>query len=240
MANETEGNPTTQSAGGPGTTIEKFKTADDRDKAYLELEKQNGDQARRLADVEARLEAYASMNTATSQYAPATHAAPQNQSFTDLYPSTKTDDQREAELATRLLTKPSEVLNNVARRVREETLAEVRAAQANEAVVNRFRVEHPDLAKHEEVVAIFVRKQPENLSAENRLKLAIPEARKYLAGIAGNSAPQTTLDAAAYVESPTQRPGATGGTASAEPSDEDELSAMIRERSARQQAKMRV
>ena len=226
MSDETQTDPTTPSTMEPGTTgIEKFKTGGDRDKAYLELEKQNSDQARRLAEVEAKIEAYNS--------AP----APQpERSFTDQYPTHKTDEQREAELASRLLTKPSEVL----RLVREETMREVQSLRANERIVERFQREHPDLAKHEEIVAMFVRKQPDNLSADQRLKLAVPEARRYLASIAApNTNQQATLDPAAYVESPTQRPSASG-TPTAEPTEDDELSALIRERSALQQKKMRV
>jgi hypothetical protein len=214
----------------PGTQIEKFKSAADRDKAYLELETQNRDQARRLADIEAKLDAYATM-------APAPQAQPER-SFTDLYPSQKSDNEREAELAAKLLTRPSEVLRDIERRTREQVMSEVRAHSANEAVVNRFRAEHPDLARHEEIVAMYVRKQPENLSSEQRLRLAIPEARKYIASIVGQPS-TTTLDPAAYVESPTQRSSAAPAVA-AEPSDEDELSTLIRERATLMQKKMRV
>ena len=214
----------------PGTGIEKFKSAAERDKAYLELESQNRDQARRLSDLESRFE--------TISAAPAAAPVQDNRSFTDLYPSQKTDEAREAELAARLLTRPSEVLRDVAARVREETMREVRAHTANENVVHRFRVEHPDLAKHEEIVAMYVRKQPENLSSEQRLQRAIPEARKYIASIAGTSS-TASLDPAAYVESPTQRSGAAPTTV-AEPSDDDELTTIIRERATLQQKRMRV
>ena len=227
---ETETQTTPQLDGTePGTGIEKFKSAAERDKAYLELESQNRDQARRLADLETRFDSFTPAPAAPAQ---------DNRSFTDLYPSQKTDEAREAELAARLLTRPSEVLRDVATRVREETLREVRAHTANEAVVSRFRVEHPDLARHEEIVAMYVRKQPENLSSEQRLRLAIPEARKYIASIAGTPT-TSTLDPAAYVESPTQR-SSTAPVASTEPSDDDELTAMIRERATQQQKRMRV
>jgi hypothetical protein len=233
MADETQGAP--QPTGtGPGTTIEKFKSAEDRDRAYLELEKQNSEQARRLADIEAKLDAYATMAPQTPQQ---DQWQPQR-SFTDMYPSQKSDNEREAELAAKLLTRPSEVLRDIERRTREEVMREVRQHNANEAAVARFRAEHPDLVKHEEIVAMFVRKQPENLSPEQRLRLAIPESRKYLASLSGQPS-TTTLDPAAYVESPTQRPGATPAVA-AEPSDEDELSAIIRERTTLMQKKMRV
>jgi hypothetical protein len=229
MLDETQGAPQLEGTE-PGTKIEKFKSADDRDKAYLELETQNRDQARRLADIEAKLDAYATMT-------PAPQEAPQR-SFTDLYPSQKSDNEREAELAAKLLTRPSEVIRDIERRTREEVMREVRAHSANEAVVSRFRTEHPELAKHEEIVAMYVRKQPENLSSEQRLRLAIPEARKYIASIAGTSS-TTTLDPAAYVESPTQRSSAAPAVAQ-ETSDEDELTTLIRERSALQQKRMRV
>ncbi len=228
MADETQTTPELEGTE-PGTGIEKFKSAADRDKAYLELESQNRDQARRLADIEAKFESLGNQPQVTHET---------QRSFTDMYPSQKSDNDREAELAARLLTRPSEVLRDVARRVREETMNEVRAHSANEAVVNRFRIEHPDLARHEEIVAMYVRKQPENLSSDQRLRLAIPEARKYIASIAGTSS-TTALDPAAYVESPTQRSSGTP-QAAAEPSDEDELTTMIRERAALQQKRMRV
>lgn len=230
MSEETQSSPTTQAADGPGTEIEKFKTAADRDKAYLELETQNRDQARRLADIEAKLDAYSSMTQA--------QPVQPERSFTEQYPSQKSDSEREAELAAKLLTRPSEVLRDLRRQTREEVMNEVRAHSANEAVVNRFRAEHPDLARHEEIVAMYVRKQPDNLSSEQRLRLAIPEARKYLASIAGTPS-TTTLDPAAYVESPTQRSQPQVATPT-EPSDEDELTQLIRERAAIQQKRMRV
>jgi len=207
------------------TGIEKFKSGADRDKAYLELEKMNSDQARRLADLESKLDAIV---TAPSP-------APQRQ-FTDVYPSQKSDTDRETELASRLLTRPSEVL----RQIREETMNEVRQHLTHERLVAKFQREHPDLVKHEEIVAMFVRKQPDNLSAEQRLRLAVPEARKYLATIASSNSQQTTtLDPAAYVESPTQRPAPVTAP-SEEASQEDELTAHLKERAATQAKKMRV
>lgn len=225
MAEETQTDPTTPETTEPGTTgIEKFKSGSDRDKAYLELEKQNSDQARRLAEIEAKIDA---LNSAPAPIP--------ERSFTDQYPSTKSVDEREAELASRLLTKPTEVL----RQVREETMREVNAMRANERLVERFQRDNPDLAKHEEIVAMFVRKQSDNLSAEQRLKLAVPEARRYLQSLTNPNNQSATLDPTAYVESPTQRPS-TAPAADAVPTEDDELSALIRERSALQQKKMRV
>ncbi len=227
MANEPQA-PTTPESG-PGTSIEKFKTPEDRDKAYLELESFSKEQARRLADLEKKLEGIDAV------------PAQDQRSFTDLYPAAQPQlDQRETELASRLLTRPSEVLKQHAEFVRRETLKEVQAMQVNMEAVNRFRAEHPDLAKHEEIVSIFVRKQPENLSPSERLRRAVPEVRQYLMGIAKGSNPAApTLDPSTYVEAPTQRPGMPAAPA-APASEEDELSEFIKERATLQQKRMRV
>jgi hypothetical protein len=230
MANEPQ-SPTTPESG-PGTSIEKFKTPEDRDKAYLELESFSRDQARRLAELEKKLD--------TFDQAPAPQADPnEGKSFTDLYPSRQQADARETELASRLLTKPTEVLREHAEYIRRQTMQEVQGMVANMDAINRFKQSNPDLAKHEEIVALFVRKQPENLSPTERLKRAAPEARRYLADIAkSNINPtQPSLDPATYVEAPTSRPSSPTSPVTPEPSEEDELTEMIRERSAIQAKK---
>src|SRR5688500_1080557 len=95
--------PATQDSGS-GTSIEKFKgSPEERDRAYLELEKLSYSQTQRLSDLEKKLE---QMEQMQHQAAPADH-----RSFTDLYPAAQPQlDRRETELASRLLTKPSEVL----------------------------------------------------------------------------------------------------------------------------------
>jgi hypothetical protein len=223
------GTPTT-SESEAGTSIEKFKTPADRDKAYLELEKLSLDQARRLSDMEKKLDDFAS-------YVP---QAPQQdqRNFTDMYPSRQDVDRKEAELAAKLLTKPTEVLADVARRAREETLQEVAVQMANMDAVNRFKSDFPDLAKHEEIVAMFVRRQPHNLTPAERLKRAAPEARKYLSEIA-NTNPNKQPNGFSpdvYVEAPSGSERAPqGGTTEKEPSAEEDLNDFLSSRRARQQ-----
>lgn len=232
MANEPQ-NPTTpeSGAGSDATGIAKFKTPEERDRAYLELEKFSHSQAQRLADLEKKLEAIDTSAPAPDPY--------QGRTFTQMYPSQQERDQRETELASRLLTKPSEVLREHAQMVRQETIKEMQHMVTNLDAINRFKSDNPDLAKHEEIVAMFVRKQPENLAPAERLRRAAPEARKYISEIAKTSTPtQTPLDPSTYVEAPTSRPAPSAPAV--EPTEEDDLSSWIRERSAIQQKKMRV
>jgi hypothetical protein len=220
--------PTTQDSG-QGTSIEKFKSPEERDRAYLELERFSHTQAQRLADLEKKLE---SLEQPQPQ-----HPQEDYRSFTDLYPAAQPQlDQRETELASRLLTKPTQVLREHAEYVRQQTMREVESMVSNMDAVNRFKNDNPDLARHEEIVAMFVRKQNANLSPAERLKRAAPEARAYLASIAKSSVSASpTLDPSTYVEAPTSRPSQSTSSVAQEPSEEDELSEMIRERSALQQ-----
>jgi hypothetical protein len=221
--------PATQDLGS-GTSIEKFKSSEERDRAYVELEKLTYSQTQRMADLETKL----------SQMESQQQQAPQdNRSFTDLYPGQPQLDKRETELASRLLTKPSEVLRQHAEWVRSESRKEFQQELQAQRAIDRFQIENPDLAKHDEIVGIYVRRQPENLSPAERLKRAAPEARKYLAEIAkgNNQQASQTLDASTYVESPTSQPSGAAAAPAAPLSQEDELSEFIRERSAIQAKK---
>jgi hypothetical protein len=226
MANEPQ-NPQNPVEDGPGTSIEKFKTSEERDRAYLELEKFSKTQAREMAEMKQRMEQW------ESQYA---QPAPQdNRSFTDLYPSQQQYqqqvqgiDQREQELASRLLTRPSEVL----RQLRQEANRDAMALVTNLDAINRFKADNPDLAKHDELVGVYVRRQPENLPPHERLRRAAPEVRKYLQSIAKSGHQQPIeLDPDSYIEAPTQR-AAPPAPPPAPPSEEDELTELIRERTA--------
>lgn len=231
MAIESQ-DPATQGSGSD-TSIEKFKSAEERDRAYLELEKLSYSQTQRMADLEKKLEQMEQMQL---QAAPAQE---DNRSFTDLYPSAQPRlDQRETELASRLLTKPSQVLREHAEWVRNESRREFQQELQAQRAIDRFQIENPDIAKHEDLVAIYVRKQPENLSPAERLRRAAPEVRKYLADIAkSNQSAAPTLDASTYVESPTSQPSGATSAPAAAPTQEDELTEMIRERSAIQAKK---
>jgi len=212
---------------GSGTSIEKFKSPEDRDKAYLELEKLSYSQTQRLADMERRMDDMAS----TAANAPQVD----HRQFTDMYPASnrQTDlQERETQLASRLLTKPSEVLREHAQYVRQETLKEVDNLMARQGAIARFQQKNPDLVRHEDLVATFVRKQPESLSPSERLDRAGSEVRKYLADFTKNINPVQSLDPNTYIESPTGTGGAqTSARVQPEPTDDDELSSFFRERS---------
>jgi hypothetical protein len=175
----------------PGTGIEKFKTAQDRDKAYLELEKKSRSDSQRLADLESKLEQLADMQV--SSRAPQTE---DRKEFSDEY---KNQEQLK-QFWSRFASKPDEVFKE-----REEQLmGRVMAVMETRSAVQDFKEKNPDLAKHEDLVTIFVKKQPANLSPAERLKKAAPEARKYLAELArsGAASKEDTLDTDAFVESP--------------------------------------
>lgn len=211
-----------------GTSIEKFKTSEARDKAYLDLEKFSHDQAQRLADLEKRLDAQANSQPQPEQ---------DQRSFTDLYPSRQQQDAGETELASRLLTNPSQVLREHGEYVRNQTMQQMHVYVQNMEMINRFKSDNPDLAKHEEIVGMFVKRQDQRLSPKQRLDKAIPEARAYLASIAksGNTA-QPSLDPNTYVEAPAGQAVTSTAPVKAA-SEEDDLTEFIRERSAIQAKK---
>lgn len=221
-------NPVTPESGS-GTSIEKFKTPEDRDRAYLELEKLSYSQTQRLADMEKKIADLEVAATRTPEQ--------DNRSFTDMYPSRQQADQRETELASRILTKPSDVFREREEAIRKNVMAEVQMAMATQAAVSRWQMENPHLAKHEELITAFVGKQPGNLPPYERLKRAGEEASKYIAGLTkGNNNAGAKMDSAAYVESPSS--GSDGQTVTPQvPSEEDDLTEMIRERTAIQQKK---
>lgn len=221
--------PATPSDAGSGTSIEKFKSHEDRDKAYLELEKLANAQAQRMADMEKKM--------ADFEAAAYTPPANDGRSFTDLYPATQPQQPQDTEtqLASRLLTKPSDVLREHAEFVRKQTMQEVAQYMEGQNMVSQFKASNPDLAPHEEIVAMYVRKQPSNLSPAERLKRAAPEARKYLASIANKAQPASaSLDPASFVEAPTSQPSSTVAAPAAPTTEEDELSEFLRDRAALQ------
>lgn len=229
MANEPL-NPTTPPVEpGEGTSIEKFKTGKDRDQAYLELEAKSRENDRRLAELEQQLE------RVSTAHQPDPYAG---RSFTDLYPGTQPGQgvDPEHQLASRLLTRPTEVLKDVYQRAVNDTMAQVTTYMQQQDLVNRFKNENPDLARHEEIVAMYVRRQPQNLSSEERLRRAAPEARRYINDIAKAGGGQgASLDPASYVEAPSGQRTPVTAPVTKEPSDDDELSEAIRERNAFQQ-----
>jgi len=99
--------------------------------------------------------------------------------------------------------------------------------------VSDFKTKHPDLAQYEEIVSVFVQRQPSNLSPRDRLERAAPEARKMIASIAQKGAPKgaDNIDPSTFVESPSgSRDGAPRSSAPTQKSEEDELSEYMKER----------
>jgi polyhydroxyalkanoate synthesis regulator phasin len=209
-----------------GTAISKFKTAQDRDNAYLELEKKTRLDSQRLADLEAKLEQLADMSV--SQGAPRQE---ERREFSDEY---KNQEQLK-QFWSRFASKPDEVFAE-----REERIINrVRAEMTTRSAIEEFKSKNPDLAKHEELVTIFVQKQPTNLSPAERLKKAAPMARAYLAELAqgASSSKEDSFNSEAFVESPS---GSREGAPSKKDEEEtlDPLAEAIREHSLRRAATM--
>lgn len=225
--NEQNAGPEGQPAeGSEGTAISKFKSAQDRDNAYLELEKKSRLDSQRLADLEAKLEQLATLTSQGSQ-----RQEEDQRSFTDEY---KSQDEVKKFWA-RFAVKPEEVFQERENQMMGRMMAVIETKSA----VEDFKNKNPDLAKHEELVSIFVKKQPTNLSPAERLKKAAPEARKYLAELArsGVSSQEDKLDAETFVESPSNARESVPAARSKEEND-DPLAEVIREHSARRAATM--
>jgi hypothetical protein len=210
-----------------GTAISKFKSAQDRDNAYLELEKKSRSDSQRLADLEAKLEQIASMQV--EQRAPV-----QNEDRREFSEEYKNQDQLKAFWA-RFASKPEEVFKER----EEQMIGRISAILDTRSAVENFKLKNPDLAKHEELMTIFVKKTPANLSPAERLNKAAPEVRKYLAEIArpGAASREDDFNAEAFVESPSGSRESSAPAASKE-EPEDSLAEAIREHSRKRAAAM--
>lgn len=208
-----------------GTQIPKFKSAEDRDTAYIELEKRSHSQAQELAELRRRMEDYSQSQQLPSQ------RDSQGPSFTDQY---KSQEELKA-FWNRFASNPKEIF----REVQEEVLREAEARvvmrdQARDAIAD-FKVKHPDLAPYEEIVTMFVTRQPTNLSARERLERAALEARKMIANIAqsGQPSPAPSVDPSTFIESPSSsRAGGTKAPVAKTASESDEVDDYFAERRA--------
>lgn len=203
-----------------GTQIPKFKSAEDRDAAYLALEKKSHETAQELAEMKRRMEDF----QASQAMQPA-----EPKEFTDVYKS----NEELKKFWDRFAQKPHEVFGEWA----QQTLSAFEQRQsikdaARDAITD-FKQKHPDLAPYEDIVSIYVQRQPANLSAREKLERAAPEARKMITQIAQKSpAPAHQLDASTYVEAPSgNRQGVPTVAAPVAKTEEDALSEYLKERS---------
>lgn len=221
-----EDNVEAESSEDLGTSIEKFKTGKERDKAYLESEKQLRAQGQKMADLETKVDQLASI--AASRQA---DAEPQQERITDTYKS----QEELKRFWERFATKPQDVFDEVVERAVVRSRAETLARDA----IQDFKRENPDLAKHEDLVSNFVGKTDPRKSPRDRLRLAAPEVRKYIAELAkGGSRTESELDANAFVERPSGSRDSGQHAITEEPSNEDELALAIKEHSNQMAKKM--
>lgn len=206
-----------------GTSIEKFKTAEDRDRAYLELEKKTRTQDQTMAELQEKVDQLAAL--AASRQTPEDQLEKRGSDFADTY---KSQDELK-KFWERFASKPQEVFQEL----QEKTVQAVRNEMLARDAVNEFKREFPDLAKHEELVSIFVNKTDPKLSPRDRLRKAAPEARKYLAELArsGQGKEGDTLDSDAFVESPSGSRDVAPKSTPKPSTEQDELAEVIKEHS---------
>lgn len=180
------------------TSIEKFKTGKDRDKAYLEAEKSLTEQSTKIKELERK---YDEMLVAQSQAAQQYQQQPQQQEFTDVYKS-----QAEQEALKRFYGNPMQYIKDSQAAAVRDAVGYTQNLLAHQSLVDNFKRDNPDLAKHEKVVAMFVQGEPQALPPQERLQRAAKKARDYLLDIAGK-APQgsESFNPDTYVESPSSR-----------------------------------
>lgn len=208
-----------------GTQISKFKSAEDRDKAYLELEKQAHAQAQELAEVKRKMEDF-SASTAVQQ---------DQQQFTDVYKS----QEELKKFWDRFAQKPQEVFGEWAAQTMDAVEKRIAVRDAARDAISDFKNKHPDLAPYEEIVSIYVQRQPTNLSPRERLERAAPEARKMIASIAQRGTNQTQdLDTSTFVEAPSTNREPSSRTVSKAAPQEDALSEYLREQNSMMAKKM--
>ena len=132
--------------GDEGTTIPKFKSAEDRDKAYLELETRSTTQAQELADMKRTMEDYKA-SVANQQQAPQ-----DTRSFTDQYKSQEDLKKFWSEFAE----KPQEVFGGWARQTMAEMENRISIRETARDSIADFKGKNPDLAPYDEIMSIYV------------------------------------------------------------------------------------
>lgn len=191
-----------------GTQIPKFKSAEERDAAYIELEKRAHSQSQELAELKRKMDDF---EASKEVQRPA-----QGEQFTDVYKS----QEELKKFWERFAAKPQEVFGEWASQTMKAVEERIAYRDHARDAVAEFKAKNPDLAPYEEIVGMFVQRQPENLSARDRLERAAPEARKMIASIAqrGSNSPQGMQDPNTFVEPPsgTRTSGAPKATAKEE------------------------
>jgi len=122
-------------------------------------------------------------------------------------------------IGDRLLENPDEVLAEREKKIREDLTKEFNAKLYYQQLATKFRQENPDLAPHEDLVALFMNKTDLSKSTEERLKNAIEMTRNYITKIQNEGAKKLAGKA-----SETKKASVEGGGASkpAPPPKEEE------------------
>jgi len=220
----------TTQEGGEGTAISKFKSAEDRDKAYLELEQKHSQQAQELAEMKRRMDDFSQSQQLKDQQQ-------DQRTFTDQY---KSADELKKFWA-RFAENPQEILGAVEERAIQKAEQRIAIREAARDLIADFKAKNPDLAPYDEIVTVYVNQQPTNLTPRERLERAAPLARKMITQIAqkgGNANVTNTITSPdTFVESPSgNRQAAPAAPQKA--SEEDALTEYLREQSEMMAKKM--
>ena len=173
------------------TGIEKFKSGKERDKAYVEAERALYEQTTRIKELERRLDEVA------TQVAQPPPPAPGQEQFTDVYKS-----QAEQDALKKFYTNPVQFIREERQAAARDAVAFTQTLLAHQQLVEQFKRDNPDLAKHEKVVAMYVQSEPMTLPPDERLNRAAKKAREYLLDIAGGKGNAIPPNPDAFVESP--------------------------------------
>ena len=209
-----------------GTSIDKFKSGEERDRAYTELEKLTRTQAEAVATLSKQVEDL----TVTIGGAQQQDYGQYDQGYGRGQPQHQVPSQQET--MRRFYSDPLGVIDEKLNHVANTVLTAIDQRLANQAMIDDFKRENPDLVRHEAIVASFVRNQPQNLPPKEKLMRSAKDARAYLADIArGQGSPQqTNADPNTYVEPPTGTRTVVAPTTEPELSNEDETVKWLKER----------
>jgi hypothetical protein len=185
-----------------GTSIEKFKSGEERDKAYVELEKFTRSQGEQLATLQKQLE---DLNLTLHQ------RQSDDRSYGDYsrytypgQPETVYGNDPQSDVKRRFYVDPIQVIDEKLQHTASKVIQAVEERMAHQEMVHSFKLDNPDLVKHEPLVASFVRRQDPRLPPHEKLSRAAKEARAYLAEVARGGSPQSQgPNPDAYVETPT-------------------------------------
>lgn len=217
-------------AGDAGTSIEKFKSAEDRDKAYLELEKVTRTQAEAMANMQRQVEEL-TLTIGSRDQGQQDQGGYYDQGYGRGQTSHQVPNQQD--VLRRFYSDPMGVIDEKLQHHAATVLTAIDQRLANQEMVADFKRENPDLIKHEDLVASFVRKQAPNIPPKERLTRASKDARAYLSDIARGGQggqQQAHVDPNTYVEAPSGQGTTPALSPAPEPSQEDEVTKWIKER----------